>query len=53
MKALFIREVSSEEKKVLQKGLHSTEAFTRSLHCAPMPNLVEQCGGKNTNPDCI
>lgn len=28
MRALFVREVSSEEKKALQKGLHSTEAFT-------------------------
>jgi transposase len=28
MRPLFIRELSSQEKKVLQKGLHSSEAFT-------------------------
>jgi transposase len=28
MKALFVRELSSEEKKVLQQGLHSSSGFT-------------------------
>lgn len=28
MSPLFVRELSSQEKKVLQKGLHSSEAFT-------------------------